>query len=65
MSSHGRASAGNVAFLAKQMRKLDDAQLDAIRDAMSKDGEAARRDTAMLHRAYGGARCWATMAMPR
>ena len=39
------------AFLAKQMRKLDDAVLDAIRDAMSKDGEAARRETALLHRA--------------
>ncbi|HOC10638.1 MULTISPECIES: ribosome biogenesis factor YjgA [Thermomonas] len=50
MSSHG-ARKRQLAFLAKQMRKLDDAQLDAIRDAMSKDGEAARRDTAMLHRA--------------
>lgn len=40
-----------LAFLAKQMRKLDDAVLDAIRDAMSKDGEAARRETALLHRA--------------
>ena len=39
------------AFLAKQMRKLDDQQLDAIRDAMSKDGEAARKETAALHRA--------------
>lgn len=39
------------AFLAKQMRKLDDAVLDTIRDAMSKDGEAARRETALLHRA--------------
>ena len=39
------------AFLAKQMRKLDDAALDAIRDAMRKDGEAARRETALLHRA--------------
>lgn len=39
------------AFLAKQMRKLDDAVLDAIRDAMSKDGEAGRRETAALHRA--------------
>ena len=38
------------AFLAKQMRKLDDEVLDAIRDAMSKDGEAARRETAALHR---------------
>ncbi len=40
-----------LAFLAKQMRKLDDAALDAIRDAMRKDGEAARRETALLHRA--------------
>ena len=40
-----------LAFLAKQMRKLDDGQLDAIRDAMGKDGEAARRETAVLHRA--------------
>jgi len=50
MTSHG-ARKRQLAFLAKQMRKLDDAQLDAIRDAMSKDGEAARRDTAALHRA--------------
>lgn len=40
-----------LAFLAKQMRKQDDAVLDAIRDAMRKDGEAARRETALLHRA--------------
>lgn len=40
-----------LAFLAKQMRKLDDEALDAIRDAMSKDGDAARRETAALHRA--------------
>lgn len=39
-----------IAFLAKQMRKLDDEALDAIRDAMSKDGEAARRETAAMHR---------------
>lgn len=38
------------AFLAKQMRKLDDEVLDAIRDAMSKDGDAAKRETAALHR---------------
>jgi len=38
------------AFLAKQMRKLDDGELEAIRDAMSKDGEAAKRETAALHR---------------
>ncbi|TCT26186.1 ribosome biogenesis factor YjgA [Thermomonas haemolytica] len=40
-----------LAFLAKQMRKLDAGVLDAIRDAMRKDGEAARRETALLHRA--------------
>jgi ribosome-associated protein len=40
-----------VAFLAKQMRREDDATLDAIRDAMDAGGEAARRETATLHRA--------------
>lgn len=50
ITSHG-ARKRQQAFLAKQMRKLDDAVLDAIRDAMSKDGEAARRETAALHRA--------------
>ena len=39
-----------IAFLAKQMRKLDDEALEAIRDAMSKDGDAAKRETASLHR---------------
>lgn len=39
-----------LAFLAKQMRTLDEAELDAIRDAMSTDGEAARRETAAMHR---------------
>lgn len=50
IASHG-ARKRQLAFLAKQMRKLDDATLDAIRDAMSKDGDAARRETAALHRA--------------
>lgn len=49
ITSHG-ARKRQQAFLAKQMRKLDDEALDAIRDAMSKDGEAARRETAALHR---------------
>lgn len=40
-----------MAFLAKQMRREDDAALDAIRDALDAGGEAARRDTALLHRA--------------
>lgn len=49
ITSHG-ARKRQQAFLAKQMRKLDDDVLDAIRDAMSKDGEAARREAAALHR---------------
>ena len=32
------------------MRRQDDAALEAIRDAMSKDGDAARKETAALHR---------------
>jgi ribosome-associated protein len=39
-----------LAFLAKQMRREDDATLDAIRDALDAGGEAARRETATLHR---------------
>ena len=37
-------------YLAKQMRKLDDAELDAIRAALEHDREHARRETAALHR---------------
>lgn len=37
-------------FLAKQMRKLDDAELDAIRAALEHDKDRARRETAALHR---------------
>ena len=40
-----------VAFLAKQMRREDDATLDAIRDALDAGGDAARAETALLHRA--------------
>jgi len=39
-----------LAFLAKQMRREDDEALDAIRDALDENGEAARRETAALHR---------------
>jgi ribosome-associated protein len=39
-----------MAFLAKQMRREDDETLDAIRDALDAGGEAARLETAMLHR---------------
>lgn len=37
-------------FLAKQMRKLDEAALDAIRAALEHDRDAARREAAALHR---------------
>lgn len=37
-------------FLAKQMRKLDESELDAIRAALEHDKDRARRDTAALHR---------------
>jgi ribosome-associated protein len=37
-------------FLAKQMRKLEDAELDAIRAALDHDKDRARRETAALHR---------------
>ena len=39
-----------LAFLAKQMRREDEATLEAIRDALDAGGEAARRETAALHR---------------
>ena len=38
-------------FLAKQMRREEDEVLEAIRDAMDEGGDAARRETALLHRA--------------
>ena len=40
-----------TAFLAKQMRREEDQALDAIRDALDAGGEAAKRETARLHRA--------------
>lgn len=40
-----------LAFLAKQMRREEDGTLDAIRDALDAGGEAARQETALLHRA--------------
>ena len=39
-----------IAFLAKQVRKLDEEAIEAIHDGLSKDGEAARRETAAMHR---------------
>jgi len=38
-------------YVAKQMRKLDDGELDAIRATLEHDRDRARRDTAVLHRA--------------
>lgn len=38
-------------YLAKQMRREDDAVLEAIRDALEAGGDAARRESALLHRA--------------
>ena len=40
-----------IAYVAKQLRREDNAMLEAVRDALSKDGEAARQETALLHRA--------------
>jgi ribosome-associated protein len=40
-----------TAFLAKQMRREDDAALDAIRDALDAGGAAAKREAARMHRA--------------
>lgn len=37
-------------FLAKQMRKAEEAELDAIRAALERDRNAARREAAALHR---------------
>jgi ribosome-associated protein len=37
-------------YLAKQMRKLDDAELEAIRATLAHDREHTRRESAQLHR---------------
>lgn len=50
MTAHG-ARKRQTAFLAKQMRREDDEALDAIRDALDAGGEAAKRETARMHRA--------------
>ena len=39
-----------LAYLAKQMRREDDETLEAIRDALDEKGDAARRETAAMHR---------------
>lgn len=38
-------------FLAKQLRKLDDDELEAIRASLEHDRDVARRENAQLHRA--------------
>ena len=40
-------------FLAKHMRRESDETLDAIRDAMEVGGDAAKRETALLHKVEG------------
>lgn len=39
-----------LAWLAKQMRREEDEVLDAIRDALDAGGQAARQETALVHR---------------
>jgi len=39
-----------LAFLAKQVRREDEATLDAIRDALDEKGEASRREISAMHR---------------
>ncbi|MDV3468146.1 ribosome biogenesis factor YjgA [Stenotrophomonas sp. C3(2023)] len=40
-----------LAFLAKHMRREDEATLEAIRDALDANSDTSRREVAMLHRA--------------
>ena len=49
ISAHG-ARKRQHAYIAKQMRREDESVLDAIRDALAAGGEAARQETALLHR---------------
>lgn len=39
-----------LAFLAKQVRREEDATLDAIRDALDEKGDASRREISAMHR---------------
>lgn len=50
ITSHG-AHKRQLQYLAKHMRREDDATLEAIRDALDSSGEPARLEAAMLHRA--------------
>jgi ribosome-associated protein len=49
ITAHG-ARKRQLGFLAKQMRREDDAELDALREALIASGDAARRATLELHR---------------
>lgn len=49
ITSHG-ARKRQLAFLAKQMRREDDAVLEAIRDALEANSETSRRAVALMHR---------------
>jgi len=49
ITSHG-ARKRQLAFLAKQMRREDDAVLDAIRDALEANSETSKRAVALMHR---------------
>lgn len=49
ITAHG-ARKRQLAFLAKHMRREDDATLDAIRDALDANSETSRREVATLHR---------------
>lgn len=49
ITAHG-ARKRQIGFLAKQLRREDDATLDALRDALIANGDATRRATLALHR---------------
>lgn len=49
ITSHG-ARKRQLAFLAKQMRREDDAVLEAIRDALEANSETSKRAVALMHR---------------
>ncbi len=50
IAAHG-ARKRQHAYIAKLLRREDETTLDAIRDALEAGGEAARQETALLHRA--------------
>lgn len=49
ITAHG-ARKRQLAFLAKHMRREEDATLEAIRDALSANSDTSRREVAALHR---------------